>query len=154
MKTIHILFLACCLFSCKSSSSPKVEKHNLDWLVGDWICTNNEEGKTTYESWEKMNENAYKGIGFTMQDGDTSSKERMDFLYANDTWNLFIIPSPGATTETFYMKEMQKNSFVFRNDTIDFPNEIRYWIEGEQLHAVIANEEFEVPFVFERLGEE
>lgn len=151
MKAIYLFFLAFCLLACKSSSSPKVEKHNLDWLVGDWIRTNDDEGKTTYESWKKIDENAYKGIGFTLQGGDTSSQERMDFLYLNDAWSLFIVPEPGAAAETFYMKEMQKNSFTFRNDTVDFPNEIRYWIEGEQLHAVIANEEFEVPFVFERL---
>ena len=39
-----------------------------------------EKGKETFENWKKINNSEYNGIGFTMKNNDTLSKEEMKIL--------------------------------------------------------------------------
>jgi hypothetical protein len=42
---------------------------NFDRLLGKWERLNEEEGKETFENWNKIKEKEYSGIGFTIQNG-------------------------------------------------------------------------------------
>ena len=44
---------------------------NFDWLLGKWERLGEEEGKATFENWEKQTSDKYLGHGFVMQDTDT-----------------------------------------------------------------------------------
>ena len=94
-----ILFLAISgifLFSCnqKNEAKPtevekeaKVETQNFDWLLGEWKRNNEEKGKETFENWKKINNSEYNGIGFTLKNKDTLSKEEMKIVEKNGEWN-------------------------------------------------------------------
>ena len=51
---------------------------NFDWLLGKWKRLNEDEGKDTFEHWEKTNKTEYSGIGFTMQMETLLSKKIFD----------------------------------------------------------------------------
>ncbi|MGI0108050.1 hypothetical protein [Salinimicrobium sp. WS361] len=56
MKKIIFFFLPLILFSCKeaeSSSTVKEQQANFDWLLGDWERQNEQENRSTFESWAK-----------------------------------------------------------------------------------------------------
>lgn len=164
MKTILILLTSIFVLSCnqktnqienletKSNSNEEIEMAgNLDWLTGNWKRLNEEEDKETFENWEKISSSEYTGIGFTMQKSDTISQEKMDIIQKNGKWTLYVkMPYENEAT-TFEMMELKNNEFTFVNDTIDFPNKIQYWIEGDKMNAKISNAEMEIPFVFEKI---
>lgn len=66
MKIPVILLVLLISFSCSS--------RNFDWLCGNWVRTNDEEGYRTYENWMKNSNTEYIGLGCTLQDGDTVLK--------------------------------------------------------------------------------
>ncbi|WP_437918783.1 DUF6265 family protein [Sphingobacterium sp. LRF_L2] len=161
MKSVAILFVSLLILSCnqakktnqtENTASTTENNESLDWLVGNWKRSNEEAGKETYEYWKKINPTQYSGIGFTLQKGDTISQEKMDIIESDGKWNLFVkMPAEKEATK-FMLIELKKNGFTCVNDSIDFPNNIQYWMEGEKLKAKISNEEMEIPFDFVRIN--
>jgi len=137
----------------KSESITKSETaaaENLDWLTGNWKRLNEQAGKETFENWEKVSPSEYSGIGFTLQNGDTISQEKMDMIETNGKWTLFVKMPNEKEATTFEMIELKNNAFVCVNDSIDFPKKIKYWLDGEKMKAKISNDEMEIPFEFEK----
>ena len=60
MKNILILLIGVLSISCnpstkKSANSKLTEKSGIfDWLLGEWERINDEEGKNTYQNWDKI----------------------------------------------------------------------------------------------------
>ncbi|MEE9349900.1 MAG: DUF6265 family protein [Flavobacteriaceae bacterium] len=159
MKKAIFLILITLVFSCKEKQTTKTTapiktETNFDWLIGNWERTNEEEGKKTFENWNKKSDTDYVGIGFTMKKNDTLSKENMQIVKTNKQWDL-IVKSVGkggdATPVSFKMTAFDKQSFTCENKDIDFPNTITYKKDGQTIKAVVANSDMEIPFVFERL---
>lgn len=97
--------------------------------MGQWQRANEEQGKSTFENWKKTSAFGYSGIGFTMQNGDTEKQEKMRLIKQNGTWDL-IVKVPEETEEvTFAITESNPNSFICINDSINFPNRIKYWTD-------------------------
>lgn len=160
MKKIAILISIIVLISCNDKKETKEVLNkseeaiitNFDWLLGEWKRTNEEEGKRTYENWSKAGEN-YTGLGFTMQNKDTISSEKMQLLFTANSWKLIVVSlGKGSDTSptTFKMIASDKQSFTFENKKIDFPNTIHYQKDGAKLKAFISNEQMKIPFDFER----
>ena len=85
IKIVLLLLIATLSFSsCSEKANQETEarleekvKENFDWLLGSWKRNNEEEGKETFEIWEKRNSSEYSGIGFTMQNNDTLKQEKI-----------------------------------------------------------------------------
>lgn len=164
MKRLILLLISFIVLSCNqntktSQAEPSETESSLksqvpepmDWLLGKWKRLNEEADKETFEIWEKVSAHAYSGIGFTMQKGDTISQEKMDIIQLGDKWSLYV-KMPGDTEATkFEVTELKHNAFVCVNDSIDFPNEIRYWMEGDHLKAKVSNKDMVIPFEFEKI---
>ena len=106
MKKLLLLLFCFLALSCnyqnKSSSNIDNEKKvdvSFDWLIGNWVRTNNEEGKTTYETWEKIDGHSYKGLGYTLQKQNTISIEDMWINRSGNMWQLEVL-APGETSIT------------------------------------------------------
>ncbi|MCW5518780.1 hypothetical protein J1N09_02950 [Aureitalea sp. L0-47] len=162
MRKVMILLIGILILSCnetkKEDSKPTTkstelttETENFDWLLGKWKRLNEEAGKETFENWEKINENEYSGIGFTMQNGDTIKQENIRLIKSNEKWNL-IVKVPEETESTAFTGiSHNKNEFTCQNNEIDFPNKIKYWKNGDKINATVSNTEFEIQFEFEKL---
>lgn len=155
MNKLIIIFLSLSLWACQNKKEQnlveKTNNENFDWLLGNWKRTNGEASKETYENWHKISEVAYAGIGFTIQNGDTISQEIMEIKQNDGLWSLLVIPEPNAVQEEFKINALEQNNFTFVNDSIDFPNKIKYWKDGELLKASISNNEFELLFDFQKI---
>ena len=53
------------------------DKDSFDWLVGTWEGVNNTEQEQSFEIWEKLGSQTYRGIGYTLEDGDTVFMEKL-----------------------------------------------------------------------------
>ena len=70
---LFILFFSC-YYVVKNAQKP-------NFLIGDWIRTNNKKGSVTYEFWKKD----LTGLGFTLKSKDTTFKEVLSIVEVNDT---------------------------------------------------------------------
>ena len=163
MKNILILLFGILLVSCnqKNKSNPEVvtentevnsEAINFDWLLGKWKRTNEEEGKYTFENWKKINDTEYKGIGFTMQNGDTIKQESIKLIYHKGSWNLKVKVPEDSEFITFKGISFSKNEFICENNELEFPNKIKYWKNGEKINASVSGGDFKISFEFEKLN--
>jgi hypothetical protein len=146
VKTSFVLLTAFTLTMCntkqndqKSTTQPT---ENFDWLLGNWKRTNEEKGKETFENWKKINNSEYNGIGFTLKNKDTLSKEEMKIVEKNGEWNLIVKTREEKEPTKFKMSELKSDKFVCVNDTIDFPKRIEYWKNGETTDLDILVKEF------------
>lgn len=164
MNKIALLILALAFVSCKQSAKGKMEgaldaKETVqapgafDWLHGDWKRLNEEAGKSTFEVWQKVNDTAYSGFGFTLRDTDTIWQEHMNLLKHGGSWRLEIQSPQDPEPTVFNLTAMEDHSFTFENPEIDFPKRIAYARNEKEIHATVSGEEMEIVFQFQRLPE-
>lgn len=127
------------------------QRENMDWLLGQWKRLNEEEGKETFEHWEKISPTEYAGLGFTLQAGDTIWQENMVLARSGNRWDLRVKSPEEPEYTLFKGTGSAAREFVVENPDIDFPNRIKYWVEGEVLKAAVSNPEMEIPFAFRKM---
>ena len=153
MKTI-LKFTAIILtaFVCTMCNSKQNEStKNFDWLLGKWQRTNEEQGNTTFENWKKTNNSEYNGIGFTIQNNDTISQEKMKIVETNGQWNLLVKTLEEKEFVRFEMSEIQEDKFECKNDTLDFPKLIKYWKNRDKINALVSGDSLKLSFEFKRI---
>lgn len=162
MKIIYILLVSTLAISCKQDTKNNQSENsaietkteivdNFDWMNGNWKRLNDKDGKETFESWTKISPTEFSGIGFTIQKGDTISLEKMQLRKANDKWSFFVQTHEERTPIEFKITEIRNNEFLCINDSLDFPNQIKYWFEDEKLKANVSNEEMDIYFEFKKI---
>ena len=163
MKKILILLTGILIMSCNQTKKDNRKEEvkteattekseNFDWLLGKWKRLNEEEGKETFENWNKINETEYFGIGFTMQNGDTIKQEKIRLTKTSGKWNLTVKVSEEFESITFKVISHNETEFTCENNEIDFPNKIKYWKNGNRINAMVSGGEMEIPFEFEKLN--
>lgn len=161
MKKTGIVLIGFLIIACNQKENKKSEvksttsiesSENFDWLLGEWKRLNEEEGKETFENWNKISNTEYSGIGFTMQNGDTIKQEKIQLIKTNRKWNLTVKAPEDSESITFNGVSYNENEFTCENHEIDFPNKIKYWKNGDRINASVSNAEMEIPFEFEKLN--
>lgn len=149
MRFLSLLFLLTLLFSCKSEPKKEIVKSQLkkpSFLIGNWLRLNNKPNTTAYENWTKD----FEGLGVTLKEKDTVFKETMSFEAIKDTLYLKV-EGVNADATLFKITKQNDTSFTAENPKNEFPKTIKYWLESEQLKAKVANGEFAIDFVFEKM---
>ena len=134
---------------CNSKQTEKTE--DFDWILGKWQRTNDEEGRKTFENWDKISNAEYSGIGYTMQNNDTISQEQMKIVESNGKWSLLVKTHDEKDFIQFDISELQKEQFEFKNEAHDFPKSIKYWKNGDHMHALVSDDSLKLSFEFEPL---
>ena len=160
MKKAFYLTAALITFSCNQNSSKETVDsgltkneitENFDWLIGEWKRLNTIPGKETFENWKKTSASEYIGLGFTLENKDTISQEKMRIIENNGKWTLEVKMPEEKESTIFINKDLKKSEFLFVNDSISFPNKIKYWLEGDNLKALVSSKDMEIPFDFQRI---
>ncbi|MDH0674141.1 MULTISPECIES: DUF6265 family protein [unclassified Empedobacter] len=156
LKFIAIILTAFAFTMCNTKQNENKEttttkSENFDWLLGKWQRTNEKQGKTTFENWEKISDSEYSGIGFTIQKNDTISQETMRILETDGKWNLLVKIPKEKEFIKFEMSEIKEDKFEFKNDTLDFPKLIKYWKKGDKINALVSGDSLKLSFEFKRL---
>jgi len=121
------------------------ERENHHWILGSWIRTNDEEGKVTYEIWEKYNDTTYTGLGFTMVEMDTVFKEKLT-LIPEKRFEVRGVGDQGLVI--FQMTSHDRNSFTLENRANEFPKKIIYKKTEAGMQAVISGSGSSISFNF------
>lgn len=154
---VATLTFTSCEEKSKKDTKVKIEEkavsENFDWLLGNWKRNNEEEGKETFEVWNKINSSEYSGIGFTMQNGDTVKQENIKLIKIDRTWILEVQPQDEPSPITFNMTSYNEQEFTCENKELDFPKLIKYWKNGIKINALVSGDDMEISFEFERLVE-
>ncbi len=164
MRKILILLIGVLIISCNQGkkqnqrtdvkSTTSIEKsENFDWILGKWKRLMEEDGKETFENWEKIKETEYSGIGFTMQNGDTIKQEKILLTKKSGKWNLTVKVPEESESITFNGVNHNENEFTCVNNEIEFPNKIKYWKNGNKINATVSGGEMKISFEFEKLND-
>lgn len=153
---IVLLLIAIVLVKCNYDQDRRQEisnskEVNFEWLLGNWQRVNTEDSNLTYESWKKINDSEYEGVGFTLRNNDTISKELMKITESNGSWNLLVKMKGEIDFTRFYISDIQLDRFEAKNDTLDFPKVIQYWKSKERLNALVAADSLKLAFEFMKL---
>lgn len=157
-KIILLVIMVGVLLSCnntetntKENKEVEVNSENFDWLLGSWQRLNEKEGRATFENWEKISDNEYTGMGFTLQGQDTVSYENLLVIMRDAKWNLEVRIKGSSEVTVFPLVEIKEKMFIGKNNKNDFPKKIHYFIENDQLKAIISGGGPVIPFDFERV---
>lgn len=140
------VFLLCCLTILISCNTTSHKPSKPDFLIGNWVRLNDTEGNKTFETWKTD----FTGMGFSIKDEKTTFKELMSIVEINDTLHLKV-SNVGEKPVFFKFTQQTDTSFVCENPQNEFPKKIHYYIENQQLKAVISDNEFRIDFVFEKV---
>lgn len=88
-----------------------------------------------YEEWKIVNEYELTGIGFSIEEGDTVSSEKLYLKKFEDTWAYIALPV-NQTITLFALTEYSESKFIFENKEHDYPQRIIYEFTADgQLNA-------------------
>ncbi len=124
------------------------EQSGLDWLAGCWVSAD----KGSQEVWAIESDYSLIGFAVSIADGKAVFYEVLS-IKRNDegTWAYTAHPS-GQASASFIVTDQGDTSVVFTNPDHDYPQEIRYEREGNQLYASISLLGGENPTSFDKLA--
>lgn len=125
------------------------QETNFDWISGEWIRTNGKAGLITTESWEKISDDTYKGIGLTKKNGETVFREDLRLIKKEENW-VYEVVGVNVDTTNFIVTSYSGNSFSAENQENPFPKQIEYSYNEEKLTAEISDENRKIVFEFRR----
>ncbi|WP_157663311.1 hypothetical protein [Polaribacter sp. SA4-12] len=142
---MKLLLYICCLLLMVSCQNEKKEIQKPSFLIGNWIRVNDKEGVITYEMWNS----SLKGLGYTLKEKDTTFKETLSIVTIKDT--LFLkVEAVNENPTLFKFTQQTDSSFVCENEKNEFPKKIKYYLENDQLKAIVSSDDFKIDFIFER----
>ena len=154
-KFIIIILTASVFTMCSTKQNDRKttiqDVENFDWLLGNWKRTNEEKGKETFETWKKINDTEYVGIGFTIQNNDTINQEKMKMVENNGKWVLLVKTPNEKEFIKFEVVKIEENEFECKNDSLDFPKIIKYWKNGNNINALVSGNNLKLSFEFKQL---
>ena len=151
---IYCVLLVGLLFSCSSNdireqtTSENIGVHpEIDWIIGNWVGGVEEEGLFGGEIWTKVSDDRYAGDAELRNEGQLIPTEHME-ISTQDGHHCLIVEHGEAEPVIFDFISADSNGFICRNDENDFPKQIEYRREGEELIAIISDGAPTVEFRF------
>ncbi len=123
MKKLFIVLMFGFLMAC--SSSKKETYDRLKFLVGTWGSTSN---ISFYERWELLNDSTMRGLGFSINAGDTLFNEQLYIQRIGEkiSYVAIVWEQNHAEPVLFLMVDAGRKKFIFENPEHDYPNRIIY----------------------------
>lgn len=127
------------------------DNDSFDWLVGTWEGVNNTEQEQSFEIWEKLGSQTYRGIGYTLEDGDTVFMEKLSIENVYGVYQYIVrVGDESEKPVHFEMLKVNSSGFMCANPKHDFPKQIEYKLDGERLTATISGDGKSRSFIFRK----
>lgn len=120
-----------------------------EFLAGTWKVENSE----TYEHWDKINENNFKGISYKMINGKMVITEYLDIKKTDGkiVYTATVLNQNNGIGIDFNLTSSE-GLFSFENPVHDFPKFIRYkHISENKMSATVGTSENNFTLNFEKL---
>ena len=127
--TVSLILLTACASSPNAAPNPSTQ---FDWLTGCW---QSEDGSTR-ETWSTSEGGFYFGHSVVYQDSQAVFFEQMR-IDPGET-PIFNAYPRGEGPSPFPATEFSEQAVTFANAEHDYPQKIRYWLDGERLRATIS----------------
>lgn len=118
------------------AAAPAVEVDDLQWLSGSWVSRDGDEW--TEEWWTPPRGGIMIGAGFSGRGEKATSFEHMRIMAGEDGAVAFYGMPDGAPAVRFALVRDGEGEAVFENPAHDYPQRIRYRLEGETLVATTS----------------
>jgi len=129
MKIFTVLLLIPMLASGDDSA-----QRGFDWLAGCWVTAD----KSSQEVWVIDGDQSLVGFGVALGEGTVVFYEVLSIKQNDDGLWIYTAHPSGQASASFIAIETSENSVVFANPDHDYPQEIRYRREGNQLFATVS----------------
>lgn len=146
MQKVLLLLVLVIGFSLKIGAQPS--NPNFDWLVGNWLRTNEQAGMRTVENWVKVSVGEYHGFSCTVKETDTVWQEKVVLHLVDKQWHYAVTGKDALRPTTFILIKIEKTGFVAHQPENDFPKYITYNRDKNRLNAWISDEKKKIPFEF------
>ena len=146
---LFLLIVLSCSSCINSDESETSVSDNYDWLLGEWVRTNEGPDRNTYENWTKQSDTLYLGLGYTLQNTDTVFKEEIHLMYSGKQWQ-YVVHGVNRRPTSFRVTKKSNNSFISINENNPFPKHIKYSLENNILTAEISADGRKIRFLFEQ----
>ena len=90
------------------------------------------------EVWVVDGEQSLIGFGVAIHDNKVGFYEIMSIQQSEDDAWIYTAHPSGQASASFLATQISENSVVFANPDHDYPQEIRYRREGNQLYATVS----------------
>lgn len=132
-----IALAAFAVFTCSSAKGaepelappPPARVEALAWLAGCWAPDGGEPGSV--EQWTAPAGGTMLGLSRTIRNGTTRGHEFLEIRETTDGDLVYIAHPSGQATTPFRLLKLEERSVVFENSAHDYPQRIRYRLEGE-----------------------
>ena len=132
---MRTIFIALAMLTL-SAQAPAPEIKDLSWLSGGWVAKDGD--KWTEEWWTPPRGGVMMGAGFSGRGDKAGSFEHMRIMADQDGSIGFFGMPGGAPAVRFPLIRTGKGEAVFGNAAHDYPQRIRYRMEGETLVATVS----------------
>ena len=105
-----------------------------DWLEGCWANAD----ESAREVWVIDSDQSLIGFGVAINDNKVGSYELMSIRQSEGGSWIYTAHPSGQASASFLATQINENSVVFANPDHDYPQEIRYRREGNQLYATVS----------------
>lgn len=131
--------LAVIYSSCGEMVKKKKPLEKLSWIEGEWLGSTGD--VVMQETWEKVNDDLYKGHAYVLSEEDTLFQEFIKLEVVNDT-AYYVVFIPGIPDSTsFKLTSYENGEAIFENPFHDYPQKVVYQQVGnDSLHAYIEGE--------------
>jgi hypothetical protein len=143
---MRLLLFSCCFFLIISCNKQTKKHIKPSFLIGNWIRLNDKPGNQTYETWNTD----FTGIGYTKQGQNTTFKEMLSIVIINDTLHLQV-EGVNPKPTLFKFTQQTDTSFICENPQNEFPKKIKYFLDNNQLKAIVSADDFRIDFIFDKL---
>lgn len=133
------------------SQAIRTEFQKLEWVLGQWNRSNIREGQTATETWKRISNYAFEGIGISKTGSDTTFVEKLSIEIKDNAIFYMADVKENATPTLFKITKLTANGFICENPDHDFPKVINYQLTEKTLTVVISDGgQKQVGFVFEK----
>jgi len=112
-----------------TATEPPVRIEALAWLAGCWAPEGGEPGSV--EQWTAPAGGTMLGLSRTIRNGTTRAHEFLEIQETPEGDLVYIAHPSGQATTPFRLLRLEEKSVVFENPEHDYPQRIRYRLEGE-----------------------
>lgn len=117
------------------ASGGETAQGSLDWLAGCWVTAD----KSSQEVWVVDSAKSLMGFAVSLDAEEVVFYEVLNIKQdANGLWVYSAHPS-GQASASFVAIETGESSVTFANPDHDYPQEIHYRRDGNQLYATISS---------------
>jgi hypothetical protein len=91
------------------------------------------------------------GMGYTMKGKKRSFQKILSIVKLNDTLHLEV-KGVNRKSTLFKFTNQTDTSFICENQQNKFPKKITYFKDDKQLKAILADDDFRIDFIFEKVN--